>query len=138
MYVFYHYTLVRQNCNVIRALSPFLGRLFEGSGNMYTYKSYPLFLNFSGSLMKNIPYLGRFVEKHPVFRVFSGKSSRDKRPKNTPFPERPPCTLEGGGGTGQARRKMQTDNETGVATIQQTMATQPGGHFIKCFVSVFY
>ena len=61
LYVFYHYPRVAlpQNCNVIRALSPFLGRLLKALETCM-YESYPLFLNFLGSL-KNTPCLGRLV-----------------------------------------------------------------------------
>ena len=66
-----------QNCNVIKALSPFLGRLLNARETC-TYKSYPLFLNFSASLVKNIPYLRRSFKKTPFSRF-----SREIFPRQT-------------------------------------------------------
>ena len=68
--------------------TPFSREAIEGSGNMYEYKSYTLFFLIFGEASEkmNSPYLGRLVKKHPLFRFFSGKSSRDKRPKIQIFP----------------------------------------------------
>ena len=56
--------------NIIRALYPLFGRILKARGNVYVYKSYPLFLNFSGSFWE-IPHIsGDWFKKH----LFSGFS----------------------------------------------------------------
>ena len=96
-----------QICNVIRALSPFLWRLLKAQ-ETWTYKSYPLFLNLSGSFWKT-PHVSGDLFKNTLFSVFfpSGKIFLRQTAKNTPFPEKmgirmhaAPLYIQVGGGGG--------------------------------------
>ena len=105
VYIFNHYPGggLLQKCNIIRALPPFLGMLFKAQ-ETWMYRSYPLFLNFSGSFCKISHITGNWFKNTPFSGFSQEHLPETNGPKHIPFLKKvgirllPPCTFEWGGG----------------------------------------